>query len=245
VNLYHQRRPTRGDKNDTEREPKTAIEIGRKNMETEYKMKFETDETLDKKPRNRTSFIVTQQRLCDAKKILNDLRINWEVDLNKINLRDLRDSDFDYIKIYSPKIETRKIEIWYDGNEGDPKDIFHPENIDIVLDLIEFVQTGKKVIPPITVIPIHIIDGEKTSFNPVILDGLHRIRLARYLGETEVPLIAYEYTRKYLFTKAKWTIKRSTDKYKVSSLKGYKVYTFKISEWKLEADEIGNFVLSR
>jgi len=56
----------------------------------------------------------------------------------------LRDNSFDYIRMYSPKIETRKISIWYDGNEGDPKDIFHQQNIDIVLDLIEFVQTEKK-----------------------------------------------------------------------------------------------------
>ena len=113
-------------------------------METEYKMQFETNETLVKKPRNRTPFIVTQYRLCEAMKILDNLKINWELDLNKINLRDLRDNSFDYIRMYSPKIETRKISIWYDGNEGDPKDIFHQKNIDIVLDLIEFVQTEKK-----------------------------------------------------------------------------------------------------
>jgi len=54
-------------------------------METEYKMQFETNETLVKKPRNRTPFIVTQYRLCEAMKILDNLKINWELDLNKIN----------------------------------------------------------------------------------------------------------------------------------------------------------------
>lgn len=201
--------------------------------------------TYEGKPRNRTSFIVTQQRLCEAKKILNDLKMNWELDLNKMNLTNLRDSGFDYIKNYNPKIETRNIEIWCDGTEGDPKDIFHPENIDIILDLIEFVQTGKKVIPPITAVPIHFIDGEKTSFRDVILDGVHRIRLSRYLGEMEVPVITYEYARKYLFTKGKWKLERTPNKYKVSSLNGHKGYIFKMSEWKLNTNELGDFVLDR
>ena len=54
-------------------------------METKCKIQFESDEdeALDLKPRNRTSFIVTQQRLYKAKKILNGLKINWEFDLNK------------------------------------------------------------------------------------------------------------------------------------------------------------------
>ncbi len=197
------------------------------------------------KPRNRTSFIVTQQRLCEAKKTLSDLKINWELALNKVNLMNLRDSGFDYIKNYNPKIDTRKIEIWYNGFEGDPGDIFHKENIDIILDLIEFVQTGKKVVPPITVIPVHILDGEKIYFRDVILDGVHRIRLARYLGETEVPVITYEYTRKYIFTKSKWNLKRTPDKYKVSILNGYKGYIFDRSEWKLSTNELGGFVLDR
>ncbi|MCE5175839.1 MAG: hypothetical protein ABFC90_07350 [Bacteroidales bacterium] len=197
------------------------------------------------KPRNRTSFLVTQARFRQAKKIIDGLKMDWEFDLNKMNFGELRDSNFDWIKMYNPKIGARKIDIWYDGNEGDPKDIFHQQNIDIILDLIEFVQTGKKVIPPIAVIPIHIIDGKRISFEVVLLDGLHRIRLARYLGETEVPMVLYEYTRKYAFTKAKWKIKRIANEYKVSSLNGFTKYTFKMSEWKLSTNEIGDFFLDR
>lgn len=197
------------------------------------------------KPRKRTSFAVTQNRIIEAKKILDNLKIDWELDLNKINLADLRDSGFDYIKIYHPKIEKRKIEIWCDGREGNPKDIFHPGDIDIVLDLIEFVQTGKKIIPPVAVIPVHVVDGEKRCFEVFILDGLHRIRLARCLGEIEVPLITYEYARKYIFTKEQWNLKRNPGKYKVSGLNGYKVYAFKASEWQLNLSEPENIILER
>jgi len=223
-------------------EIKTATEV------SPYDIFTAGDMTTDcGKPRNRTSFIVTQQRTCDAKKILNELKIDWELDLNKMNFGDLRDSGLDYIKNFNPKIDTKKIEIWYNGLEGDAKDIFKPADIDIILDLIEFVQTGKKVIPPVIVIPVHILDGEKKYFRPVILDGVHRIRLARYLGEAEVPVISYDYTRKYIFTKAKWKIERNTKsaKYKVCSLSGYNVYTFKMSEWKLSTNEIGDFFLDR
>jgi hypothetical protein len=171
--------------------------------------------------------------------------MDWELDLNKINFGKLRDSGFDYIKMYSPKIGKRKISIWCDGTEGDPKKLFYSNDVDIVLDLIEFVQTGKKIIPPIAVIPIHIIDGKKTSFEVVVLDGWHRIRLARYLGYSEVPLILYEYTRRYAFTKAKWTIKRTTNKYNVSSLNGFAKYTFKVPDWKLSKNELGDFFLDR
>jgi len=215
-------------------------------METKCKIQFETDEdeALDLKPRNRTSFIVTQLRLYKAKKILNDLKINWDLDLSNMDFENLRDCNFGFVKNCSPKIETRRIDIWYDGNEGDPKDIFYPQTIDITLDLIEFVQTGKKVIPPIAVIQVCIVDGEKTSQKMTLLDGFHRLKLARYLGEIEIPIILFEDTRQYIFTKGKWTLTRNDDEYKVSNLsRGGEVYTFKRVGWKLNTNETKYFVL--
>jgi len=216
-------------------------------METKCKIQFETveEEALDLKPRNRTSVIVTQQRLYEAKKILNELEINWDLDLSNMNFENLRDSCFGFIKDCSPKIETRKIDIWYDGNEGDPKDIFYPQTIDLTLDLIEFVQTGKKVIPPIAMMLIHIVDGEKTYPEISLLDGFQRLKLARYLGKTEIPIISFEDTRQYKFTMGKWNLKRNADEYKVSNLSGRgEVYTFKMDGWKLNTNETGYFVLN-
>lgn len=214
-------------------------------METKCKIQFETDETVDSKPRNRTSFVVTQQRLYKAIKILNNLKIDWEFDLNKMNFENLRDSCYGFVKNYNPRIETRKIDIWYDGNEGDPKDIFYPQTIDITLDLIEFVQTGKKVIPPIAVILTNILDGEKICPEMILLDGFHRLKLARYLGETEVPLILYEDTNRHIFTKGKWALTKNDDEYKVSSLSSVgKTYTFKTAGWRLNINEF-NFELNR
>jgi len=215
-------------------------------METKCKIQFESDEdeALDLKPRNRTSFIVTQQRLYKAKKILNGLKINWEFDLNKMNLESLRDSGYGFVINCDPKIKIRRIDIWYDGNEGDPKDIFYPQTIDLTLDLIEFIQTGKKIIPPIAVVLVHLIDGEKTYPEMILLDGFQRLKLARYLGETEIPIIFFEDTNQCNFTKEKWTLTRNADEYKVSNLnRDGDVYTFKTAGWKLYKNEIGDFVL--
>ncbi|MEA4937207.1 MAG: hypothetical protein VB102_11280 [Paludibacter sp.] len=207
-------------------------------MDIKCKIQFETDETVDSKPRNRTSFIVTQQRLYEAKKILNNLKIDWEFDINKMNFENLRDSCYGFVKNYNGRIETRKIDIWYDGDEGDPKDIFYPQTIDITLDLIEFVQTGKKVIPPIAVILTNYSDGEKICPEIILLDGFHRLKLARYLGETEIPLILFEDTNQYKFTKGKWTLAKNTDECKVSSLSNFgKTYTFKNAGWVLNINE--------
>lgn len=189
------------------------------------------------KPRNRTSLFETLYRISQAEKILDNLKIEWELDLNKMNLRELRDSGFGFIKNYMPVIGSRRIDSWYDGTEGDLKAIFHPNDADIMLDLIEFVQTGKKIIPPLAVIPVHIIDGEKTTFESVILDGVHRIRLARRLGHSEVPLVLYEYTKKYAFSKSNWKVERTPTGHKATRLNGFAKYSFKAVEWKYNKNE--------
>lgn len=218
-------------------------------MNPKCKIQFETveDVALDLKPRNRTSFIVTLLRLYKAKKILNDLKINWNLDLNNMDFENLRDCNFVFVKNCSPKIETRRIDIWYDGNEGDPKDIFYQETIDLTLDLIEFVQTEKKVIPPIVVVLVHIVDGEKTYPEMILLDGFQRLKLARYLEEVEIPMIFFEDVVQYKFSKEKWTIARNNDEYKVVSnlIRGGEVYTYKTAGWSLNTNELGCFVLDK
>lgn len=142
--------------------------------------------------------LITQ--IYEAKRIFEDLKINWETDIKKIDLEKLFGGNpvkgLKYLRIDKIKIEPNpnKDELFSTAMESER-----------FLDLIELIKTGTKIIPPIYVDEYIIKDGIKEIKEPSwFVDGMHRRRIAACLQLPEIPIMVFERIDYYLFTPGKW-----------------------------------------
>lgn len=72
-----------------------------------------------------------------------------------------------------------------------------------MIDLISFVQSGEKVVPPVLEQKTRFVDWQKQDVvDTRFIDGSHRIRLAHELGYKEIPFII-KTSEEFVFTIAK------------------------------------------
>lgn len=167
------------------------------------------------------------ERIERCKKALPTLKINWETDIEKMPFQEMYGGDWIYRNWRPTKSETYKLEKDESHNE-----IVFTEYDFKMLNLIELVMSGAKIIPPIFAIEYQIIDGEKSILTPLhLVDGTHRVWLSRYLGLTEIPITITEIIQKYGFTQP-FEIVYQDDSVEIN--KNGKKYIFKYDEWYLE-----------
>lgn len=142
--------------------------------------------------------LITQ--IYEAKRIFEDLKINWETDIKKIDLEKLFGGNpvkgLKYLRIDKIKIEPNpnKDELFSTAMESER-----------FLDLIELIKTGTKIIPPVYVDEYIIKDGIKEIKELAwFVDGMHRRRIAACLQLPEIPIMVFERITHYLFTPGKW-----------------------------------------
>lgn len=137
-----------------------------------------------------------------AEEAINDgLQIVWETDPEKMQFEKLR--SYGSIERHC-KAEILRID------QFDISD--YAQHIDILADtdpsymeLMAILMNGGKLIPPIVQESCIIIDGEEKAMPYSLVDGNHRITLARFFGLDSVPvLVTKGETNQYWFTPDKW-----------------------------------------
>jgi len=95
------------------------------------------------------------------------------------------------------------------------------------MELIQFVEAGNKIIPPLYVNSFE-YDGEtytkKNISKLVRVDGSHRLFLSSYLGLKEIPIIVHEKIVKYYFPLSKWDFENTEEKLTVKSKDGNNIF---------------------
>jgi|GEM_PF-3327758 len=200
---------------------------------------------------NRTevdNFFKCVERVDKAKESLKTMEaINWETDITKIDLSALRncwvkkDQEYQTIKIeYRPKevvCGTGSRVLFYDATGDDQ----------VMCNTIELIQSGNiNIIPPIYVRNIKFIDGviSETS-QEYRADGGHRVSIASCLQSDTIPIILCERITNFQFNRSKWNITHNSEILVFESTIDEKRYEFKILNWSLKLDELGNFIIER
>lgn len=139
-------------------------------------------EKIDMRKNEIEKYVKLLGRIEAAKSKLPTLKIDWETDIEKI----------DFSKLYSfqsvKDINLTIIRIEMIPVERMDDNLFYGEDAERMLNLIEFVDNGKKIIPPLSCIDYTIKDGEKiicSDMHPA--DGLHRRKLASAIGLLKYP----------------------------------------------------------
>jgi hypothetical protein len=168
-----------------------------------------------------------------VKRIMDALQvtpINWEMDITKMNFSKLR-SPVSFgrtqktmrIEKINPMITENP---YYDENN---KELFSNNDTPLMMDLAELVISGSKIIPPIYCETHKVIDGEKVFVEKAsLLDGSHRLRLATYMGLTEIPIIVFDRVLEYCFSVDKWVFELNGDVLNIKPIFGDSDYVFNI-----------------
>lgn len=184
--------------------------------------------------KNKHSNLIT--RVLEAKKRLDQLEINWETDVGKMEFDKLR-ADYN-LKISYSDLEISKIKVDYsDGLNYDNFDdllSFMWQPPEVMLNLLEFIMSGKKVIPPMYVSNYEIKNGVKIKNTNLFLhDGNHRIRVAQYIGLLEIPIVINNWNASITFSISEITMTRHNNYDKVRHKETD--YFFEHYRWNIEA----------
>ena len=158
------------------------------------------------------------EQVQNFKKRLQKLKVNWETDLEQMNFSFLRSNPDCDIK------NSRMDKINPITEFGDIKEAARDFlNDPFTYDLIEFIETGNKVIPPLYINPLE-YDGQtfstKETSNLFRVDGTHRVLVSSYLGLKEIPIIVHEKIVKYSFPVEKWDFEYSDESFTAISKNG-------------------------
>lgn len=128
-----------------------------------------------------------------------EIDIDWETDKSKIDLSVLRSySDCENVPVAQSieYIETEKI------SQSIPLFCENLSDSAQIMELVELIKTGRKIIPPVFNIYVKIIDGVVKSESELMFrDGMHRIRIASALELKEIPIIVNKtYSHFYHFS---------------------------------------------
>jgi len=151
-----------------------------------------------------------ENRIQDARNAIlkKELTITWETDPKKMDFSKLRwfpDHVLPgtYIIEYLPVNSLNKTYPDLVGEMGTP-----------MLDLIDFVKTGAKIIPPAFIKIPEIVLDRRVVNNKIIVtttktglqthDGCHRLSLAKSIGLSVIPVIIFDYNERYKFIINRW-----------------------------------------
>ena len=141
-------------------------------------------------------------RIAKAKQTVDYLKINWETDTEVMNFGRLYGGN--------PVLNHRflrmdKITVDPNTNKEDLFDRESRADTERMLNLIELMNSGANIIPPICMDTIVVKDGVKElKGSNTVIDGRLRMKVAAYLQLTEIPVVVFERVSSYLFTPGKW-----------------------------------------
>ena len=165
-----------------------------------------------------------------------EINIDWETDKSKIDLSVLRSySDSENVPVAQSieYIETEKI------SQSNPLFFESLSDSAQIVELVELIKTGRKIIPPIFNIDIKTIDGVVKSESELMFrDGMHRIRIASALELKEIPIIVTKtYSHFYHFSNN--SIKVTDDEVIIKSESYTHRYSFENHDMNIEIKDYG------
>lgn len=137
-----------------------------------------------------------------AKEVIkNGLKIEWETDLEKMDFSKLR-TPHDILSDKKFKIEYHQLS---ELNSDSRWPNLVTEMDEAMINLIDFIKAGNKVIPPqIIRVPkiYHEITLDRlyrgfTKEGLDVADGCHRISLAKNLGHIQIPCLVYDFQEEF------------------------------------------------
>lgn len=146
--------------------------------------------------------IAAGQKLSNA--LLNAPKaIEWETDINEIDITKLRNGVQSIGNAHFSRIETRSI---LNEPERSLSELLKSADPSYI-DLLGRIVNGTKIIPPLYLeTAIYYLDGEPDEVKKEFADGSHRMALSKAFGLTEIPILVYRRKRPgtLLFTPDKW-----------------------------------------
>lgn len=142
------------------------------------------------------------RRIEEAKITLDSLTtIDWETDIEKMEFDKLYGGGCLSESDTFLRMDTLSIE-----QDPDIHSLFSSiTDSERMVNLIELMASGAKIIPFTHIIESYTLDGVKMiTDNISFIDGSHRKRIASYLGLTEIPVVVFERIGYHLFTPGKW-----------------------------------------
>lgn len=145
------------------------------------------------------------ERIAKAKEKLNYLSVTWETDTKEMFFGELYGGNpvlnSRFLRMDTMKVDPiTNIEEVFDGSSK--------ADIERMTTLIDFIESGVKVLPPICVDTFVVKDGVKNKLKSnVLIDGSLRLKVAAYLNVPEIPIVVFERINSYLFTPEIWGFK--------------------------------------
>lgn len=143
---------------------------------------------------------------------LSSLKIEWELDPD-IDLSVLA-SEPKYPIVPGTVKTIKMFSIESVRNYSGNKSLFNPGEIERFLELYKLIEEGAKIIPPLFQTSINFINGipqYNESGNVSVSDGDHRVRLAKYIGLKEIPVLFIEIPHNYSFSRSSFEIGGNDD----------------------------------
>lgn len=144
-----------------------------------------------------------------AKNSLENLTINWETDIEKMNFQALRSSTRLDLNDEFQEVWIDKMDITCQWQEIESsqleKDFFGDK---ATIELINFIVQGdNKIIPPMNMQHLEFC-GETSTTRSISditqVDGAHRIFVSKRIGLNEIPTINIKRVTKFTFPLTKW-----------------------------------------
>lgn len=192
------------------------------------------------------------RRIEEAKITLDSLTtIDWETDIEKMEFDKLYGGGCLSESDTFLRMDTLSIE-----QDPDIHLLFSSiTDSERMVNLIELMASGAKIIPFTHLIESYTLDGVKMiTDNISFIDGSHRKRIASYLGLTEIPVVVFERIGYHLFTPGKWIFEEdvisiedenggnSTKKcVKATSNEG-EIIKLSTSQWRFQLMEDFNYI---
>lgn len=161
--------------------------------------------------------------------------IIWETDIEKIKLEfpNLR-SNVEFNDSLEIKYLAKNEYNYYETNNG----IF-PFCDDSMIDLVDFIESGKKIIPPLISQEAEMNEWVIDNKQIIVRDGNHRLRLAREMGIEQIPfLISTNPKIKHYRFKIKDNDFKIKDGILTVSHENQKI-DLNLSEYKVDQQDIG------
>lgn len=140
---------------------------------------------------------------------LDNLQIEWETDVDKIDLTVLS-SNPKIPNIPGTQLKIEWIEIPYSMDVDYSKNMFVYGELERFLGLYKLIERGVKIIPPLVIRDLDYVNGEPTVKEQLnlgsISDGVHRLILSKHLKLSRIPVLVAEFPSKHFFNKSMWNI---------------------------------------
>lgn len=149
------------------------------------------------------------ERIKDIETNIKKLKIDWQTDLALIDFSVLHSE----VRIPALPFQQIKIE-WFPVVEVCATvqgELFKNVDLHRIVNLIDLIEAGVKIIPIIAIRDIEIVNGEirETSTRPInelVFDGKHRQILSKYSNQTEIPVVVVEQVARIIFSLDLWQI---------------------------------------